>query len=251
MGHANPFPHNYAHSMFTKSNVNKPHIIEDGDAFNSSSDCSDFEDELLDETDSDSQYKLYQRVHSNDTQNSSLDSSIGHDNGSLDSLFTHTNGNRNRFVLTNEQLNNQLVDDSMTQSNPSLFSPSVTPKKMKVFNVSMDDEDEYATESESVSPIHRYGFRSNTRWTNDNSDTEMDVNARAIARFRQKMAAKKIKGRKAKRELVICLNGSMIDDLETHAIEQVIAEEEYYDEEESEQDFYDPNYLGVQPYYDD
>merc|ERR1712151_524333 len=103
---------------------------------------------------------------------------------------------------------------------------------MKVFNVSMDDddddeedEDDFYDESESVSPIHNVnGFRANTLWVNE----ENELTSRHVERLRQRRNERKRKNKRKKlakkRELVICLNGSMIDDLESHAIEQMIAE---------------------------
>merc|ERR1712066_1031115 len=120
-----------------------------------------------------------------------------------------------------------------TNGSNHLFSPIANNKKMKIFNVSMDDDDDddmgtdnddlSDNEYESVSPMN--GFRANTRWIGN------------------KMQRHYEKKKNVKRELVICLNGSVIDDLEHHAIEQMIAEEEYYDEEEDQTpDYYDPNY---------
>ena len=223
--------HNYAHSMYipsaptqkcVKKDMSKPHIIEDDedDAFSSS---TDYEDEMLNSEDEDSDSFKYGRMHSNDT---SMDSML-ENTGSLDSLFTNSGSNRD------------------SGSNASLFSRQGTLKKMKIFNVSVDDDDEEEEESEedeyeSVSPMN--GFRTNTRWISGGSDKQK----------RAKNGQKKQKNSVEERELVICLNGSVIDDLEHHAMEQIIAEEEYYEEEDNETpEYYDPNFLGVQPYYDD
>eukprot|EP00484_Ammonia_sp_Unknown_P001395 CAMPEP_0197021748 /NCGR_PEP_ID=MMETSP1384-20130603/2680_1 /TAXON_ID=29189 /ORGANISM="Ammonia sp." /LENGTH=698 /DNA_ID=CAMNT_0042449653 /DNA_START=74 /DNA_END=2170 /DNA_ORIENTATION=+ len=53
-------------------------------------------------------------------------------------------------------------------------------------------------------------------------------------------------------KLTICVNGDKIDDMVSHVIEQQIAEEEYYEEEDlADEPFYDPNYLGISPYEDE
>jgi len=204
------------------SKSSKPHIIieDDEDAFNSSSECSDYEDAYVEDEDSDS-FK-YQRTTSMD----SIDNT-----GSLDSLFTNSGS-----------------------GNDSIYSPHAT-KKMKIFNVSecMDDDDLSDEESTGTySPMNQQGnmspFRANTRWMNGNQGRMSSPYGNGGKR---KMRGGR-KRKKIEKSLVICLNGSVIDDLESHAMEQVIAEEEYYDEEEDQTpDYYDPNYLGVQPYYDD
>merc|ERR1711933_436314 len=186
---------------------------------------------MMNSEDTDSESFKYQRMHSNDT---SMDGLVDN-TGSLDSLFTNSGGGNGGRMMNESALS--LAHSSLTSNGSNVFSPIGNNKKMKIFNVSMDDDDEddlSDTDYESVSPMN--GFRTNTQWIGRNKKKQQ----------KQKSVKKK------KRELVICLNGPVIDDLEHHAIEQIIAEEEYYDEEEDQTpDYYDPNFLGVQPYYDD
>jgi len=191
---------------------------------------------MINSEDMDSESFKYQRMHSNDT---SMDSMMDN-TGSLDSLFTNSGGSGR---IVNESALS-LAHSSLTSNGSNLFSPTGPSKKMKIFNVSMDDEDDLSDdEYESVSPMHMNAFRANTRWIGNKVQQQQQRR-----QFKQQQQQRK----NVKKDLVICLNGSVIDDLEHHAIEQIIAEEEYYDEEEDQTpDYYDPNYLGVQPYYDD
>jgi len=60
-----------------------------------------------------------------------------------------------------------------------------------------------------------------------------------------------VRRRERRRErLRICVNGREIGDVEGHAAEQQIAEDEWYEEEEDEI-FYDPKFLGIDPYADE
>merc|ERR1712228_1021196 len=159
--HANQ--HNYVHSMYIpsaptqkslKKDMSKPHIVEDDDdAFHGSSDCSDYEDEMVNSEDEDSDSFKYQRMYSNDTSMDSMENT-----GSLDSLFTNSGSNRFQ-VDEQETLTHSL-------SNNSVFSPT---KKMKIFNVSMDDESDEEYES-VISPMN--AFRANTRWINATADND-------------------------------------------------------------------------------
>eukprot|EP00486_Rosalina_sp_Unknown_P008284 CAMPEP_0201594164 /NCGR_PEP_ID=MMETSP0190_2-20130828/191559_1 /ASSEMBLY_ACC=CAM_ASM_000263 /TAXON_ID=37353 /ORGANISM="Rosalina sp." /LENGTH=437 /DNA_ID=CAMNT_0048053663 /DNA_START=1582 /DNA_END=2895 /DNA_ORIENTATION=- len=91
---------------------------------------------------------------------------------------------------------------------------------------------------------------------NTMSDDEEDnhcYNHRSSKKKKKKgKKSKKMKKKRNSIKLTICLNGAIIDDMVEHVIDQQIAEEEYYEEEDAmSEPYYDPNYLGVSPYYSD
>jgi len=64
---------------------------------------------------------------------------------------------------------------------------------------------------------------------------------------------KRIKRKRKSNDLKICLNGERITDIVEHVIDRMIAEDEWYedDQDELEDEEYDPNHLSVWEYDDD
>ena len=122
-------------------------------------------------------------------------------------------------------------------------------------NDRLDIDDQ--TEGHTVnSSLYYHNTMSDEETPNHNNYNNMsNISNRSQSSKKKKKKGKKSKKKAKKRnsiKLTICLNGDIIDDMVGHVIDQQIAEEEYYEEEDAmSEPYYDPNYLGVNPYYSD
>eukprot|EP01083_Nonionella_stella_P076964 209922_1 len=120
------------------------------------------------------------------------------------------------------------TNDGITDFEPRRLFHAVSCPSTDTDDHDDDEEEEEQFESDLFENKFYSRFRANKMWSNK-------------------------KKKKKKKELTILLNGEEIPNVTDHAFEQQLAEDEYYEEEEDdeEQPLYDPNYLGIAPYYDE